>query len=61
MIAAAELIDLGAQAVEGVATVVLEERNGGQSEQIGGGITSFAVPEALLLGISDIEQQERIR
>jgi len=47
--------------MDGVVVVVLEERNGGQSEQLGGGIASDAAPEALLPWISDIEQQEWIR
>lgn len=59
--AAEEMIDLAAQAVDGVATVALEEGNGDQSEQIGGGISSIAAPEALMLWIRNIKQQEGIR
>ncbi len=60
VIAALELIDLAAEAIECVATVVLEEGNGGQFEQLGGGIASVATPEALLLRIRNIKQQEGI-
>ena len=60
VIAAAEVIDLAAQSVDGVATVVLEEWNGCQSEQMGGSIASIAAPEVLVRWIGDIEQQEGI-
>jgi hypothetical protein len=51
MIAAMELIDLAADVIEGVATVVLEEGNSRQSEQLGGSIESIAALEALPLRI----------
>ena len=60
VIAAVELIDLATEAIEGVATVVLEEWNSGQSEQLGSSIASLATPEALVHWIGDIEQQEGI-
>ena len=40
MIATLELIDLTPESVHGVAAVVLEEGNGGNSEQLGGVIAS---------------------
>jgi hypothetical protein len=61
VIAAAEVIDLAAQSVDGVATVVLEEWNAGQSKQMGGSIASIAAPEVLVRWIGDIEHQEGIR
>jgi hypothetical protein len=61
MKAAVKVIDLAAQSVDGVATVVLEEGNGDQTQLLCSDISPLAAPEALSRWIGDIEQQKRIR
>jgi hypothetical protein len=59
--AAVKVIDLAPQSDDSVATVVLEEGNGGQTQLLCSDISPLAAPEALSRWIGDIEQQERIR
>ena len=58
--AAVEVIDLLAKTPQRVAAVVLEQGHGGQAKLLGDVIAPLATPEALLLGIGDIEQQKEI-
>ena len=60
VITAAEMIDLAAETIDGVAAVLLKQGHGCQTELPCGGIAALTTPEALVLLISNIEKEERI-